>query len=232
MATELGAMVAATTCLMLYSMLYGDNPVSRTAEALYMGFLAAYNIIIQFTYFYVNGIVQMTEPGKIVYAIPVILGILIYTRLYAPIRWLYKFPMAVMMGSMLGVAMRTTVFSQIIAQIVGDLPPIAPLVGVDAFTLVNNLLIIIGSVTGLLFFVFSQEFIGPTKYIHRTGRLFMLAAFGATYGNTGSYRYELMAGCFTQRLLDPGILWFTEIAFVVIAVFLIIAFKMKWAQWT
>jgi hypothetical protein len=212
-------------------MLYGDNPVSRTGEAIYMGVLAAYNLIVNFDYYWYKGVVQI--PGDIGYIIPVVLGILVYARLYTPTRWLYKYPMAVIMGLMLGIAIRTTVFSQIIDQLVGNLPPIAPLTGVPAGTAINNLIIIIGSLSAVIFFVFSQEFTGPSAYIHRLGRLFLLAAFGATYGNTTSYRYELMAGTFISRLLaPPEMLPYTFGFAIIVAIFLVIAFRTGYAQWT
>ncbi len=233
MAVTLGMLVAALLCIMLYSMLYGDNPVSRTGEAVYTGVLAAYNLIVNFTFFWDKGVTQIAKPGGIGYIIPVVLGLLIYARLYRPVRWLYKYPMAIIMGAMLGVAMRATVFSQIIDQMVGNLPPIAPIVGVPAGTAINNIIIIVGSLCAIVFFVFSTEFKGPVRYVHRIGRLFLLAAFGATYGNTTSYRYELMAGTFISRLLQPPeILPYTLAFAIIVAAILVFAFKKGYAQWT
>lgn len=233
MAITLGMLVAALLCIMLYSMLYGDNPVSRTGEAVYTGVLAAYNLIVNFTFFWDKGVTQIAKPGGLWYIIPVVLGLMIYTRLYRPTRWLYKYPMAIIMGAMLGVAIRTTVFSQIIDQFLGNLPPIAPIVGVPAGTAINNIIIIVGSLCALVFFVFSTEFKGPARYVHRIGRLFLLAAFGATYGNTTSYRYELMAGTFISRLLQPPEILPYSLAFaIIVAAILVFAFKKGYAQWT
>ena len=233
MAITLGMLVAALLCIMLYSMLYGDNPVSRTGEAIYTGVLAAYNLIVNFTFFWDKGVTQIAKPGGIGYIIPVVLGLLIYARLYRPVRWLYKYPMAIIMGAMLGVAMRATVFSQIIDQLVGNLPPIAPIVGVPVGTAVNNIIIIVGSLCAIVFFVFSTEFKGPARYVHRIGRLTLLAAFGATYGNTTSYRYELMAGTFISRLLQPTeILPYTFGFMIIVGAILVFSFKKGYAQWT
>ena len=233
MAVTLGMLVAALLCIMLYSMLYGDNPVSRTGEAVYTGILAAYTLIVNLTFFWDKGVMQIAKPGGIGYIIPVVLGLMIYARLHPKTRWLYKYPMAVIMGTMLGVAIRTTVFSQIIDQLMGNLPPIAPIVGVPAGTAINNLIIIVGSLSAVVFFVFSTEFKGPTRYIHRIGRLFLLAAFGATYGNTTSYRYELMAGTFISRLLQPPEMLPYSFGFaIVIAAILVFSFKKGYAQWT
>jgi hypothetical protein len=232
MAVGIGAIVVIAIVLSLLTVLYGDNPVSRTAQAVFMGVQAGYLLLTNLDFYYRKGIVRMTMPGELHYIIPVILGILVYARLHERTRYLYRYPMAILVGSMLGVSMRTTVFSQIIDQLKGNFPPSAPLVGVPVGTAVNNLIIILGTLFALVFFVFSREFKGPERYVHRIGRLFLLAAFGGTYGNTVSYRYELMAGTFISNLLTPAeILPYTGAIALIIAVILVISFKQGYAEW-
>jgi hypothetical protein len=233
MAVTIGMLVASFMCVMLYSMLYGDQPISRFAEHIYMGTTAGYFAFINLNFYWDKGVVQMMQPGKIHFIIPVLLGAAIYARLYTPTRWIYRYPMALLVGSMLGVAIRTTVFSQIIDQfIIGNLPPAAPIVGVPIGTTINNLIIIIGSLCATVFFIFSHDFAGPTRYIHRIGRLFLLCSFGATYGNTTSYRYELMAGTMISNMLQPAELQIYTLGFIaVVAIALIVIFKMGIASW-
>lgn len=232
MSITLGMIATVVTVLMLLTVLYGDNPISRTAQVVFMGVQAAYLLTINMDFFYRKGILQMMEPGKLHFIIPVILGLLIFARLHEKTRALYRYPMAILVGSMLGVSIRSTVFSQIIDQIKGNFPPSAPLVGVPIGTTINNLIIITGTIFALVFFVFSHEFTGPSRHVHRIGRLFLLAAFGGTYGNTVSYRYELMAGTFISNLLTPPeILPYTVIISIIIIVILIVSFKKGWADW-
>lgn len=233
MAVTLGMLVASWMCVMLYTILYGDQPISRFAEHIYMGTTAGYYAYVNLRFYWDKGIVQMMEPGKIHFIIPVILGICIYARLYTPTRWVYRYPMAILMGSMLGVSIRTTVFSQIIDQfILGNLPPLSPIVGVPVGTAINNLIIIIGSLCATVFFVFSHDFSGPTRHIHRIGRLFLLCSFGATYGNTTSYRYELMAGTMISNMYRPVELLPYTLGFIaVVAIALVVIFKMGIASW-
>lgn len=233
MSVTLGMIATTTICIMLYTVLYGDNPVSRSAQVIYMGVQAGYLLITNFDFFYRKGILQMTEPGKLHFIIPVILGLLIFARLHEKTRALYRYPMAILVGSMLGVSIRSTVFSQILDQLKGNFPPSAPLVGVPVGTAINNIIIIAGSICALVFFVFSREFTGNERYVHRLGRLFLLAAFGGTYGNTVSYRYELMAGTFISNMLAPKeLLPYTAIIAIIIVVILIVSFKKGWADWS
>jgi len=232
MAVTMGMIAGSWICIMLYTMLYGDNFVSRTAEHIYMGLIAAYRFLVNFDFYYKKGVLQAVSPGGGLFVIPVILGILIYARLHEKTRWVYRYPMAIIMGSMLGITVRTTVFSQILDQVKGNLPPIAPLVGVPPFTLVSNLIIIFGSLSAVVFFIFSQEFRGPTRYVHRFGRIILLLGFGATYGNTLSYRYELLAGTFLSNMFSPPeILPYTFGFAAAIAIILIIGFKTGLAHW-
>lgn len=229
----LGMIVASWICIMLYTMLYGDNVVSKTAEHIYMGVLAGYDVIVNLNYFYTKGVLASANPATFHFIIPVILGILIYARLHGKTRWLYRYPMAIIMGASLGVTIRTTVFSQVIDQILGNFPPKAPLVGVPAGNAINNLIIIVGSLCAIVFFVFSREFKGPERYVNRLGRLFLLGGFGMTYGNTVSYRYELMAGTFISNMLQPPeILPYTFGFAAAIAIILIISFKTGISKWS
>lgn len=232
MAVTLGMIVASWLCIALYTMLYGDNPVSRSAEHIYMGFLAAYELVVNLNYFYTKGVLQTASPGGTIFIIPVILGLMIYARLAEKTRWVYRYPMAIIIGSVFGVTVRTTVFSQILDQIKGNLPPIAPLVGVPPGQVVNNLIIIFGSLAAVVFFIFSREIKGPERYVHRIGRLVLLAGFGATYGNTLSYRYELMAGTFLVNMFQPPeILPYTFGFAAAVAIILVIVYKTGIASW-
>lgn len=232
MAVTIGMIVASWLCIALYTMLYGDNPVSRTSEHIYMGFLAAYELVVQLSFYYSKGVIQIAKPGGLIYIIPVILGLMIYARLNETTRWVYRYPMAIVIGSVFGVTVRTTVFSQILDQIKGNLPPIAPLVGVPPGQVVNNLIIIFGSLSAVIFFIFSREFGGPERYVHRFGRLILLGGFGATYGNTLSYRYELMAGTFLVNMFTPPeILPYTFGFAAAVAIILIIVYKLGLAHW-
>lgn len=227
----MASLAGAAIVLILYTVLYGDNPVSRVGQAILMGVQSGYVLMINMEFYYERGILRI--PTEFHYIIPVILGILIFARLYEPTRWLYRYPMSILVGAMLGVSIRTTVFSQLLDQMKGNFPPAAPLVGVPAGDAVNNLIIIIGTLSAIIFFVFSRQFTGPERYIHRLGRLFLLSAFGGSYGNTVSYRYELMAGTFYSRLLSPPELVPYSFGIIaIIAVVLVISFKTGLADWT
>ena len=232
MVVTINMIVASFMCITVYTMLFGDNQISRIGEHIVTGVGAGYVLITNLDFFYKKGVLKMLTPGNAHYVIPVVLGILIYARLYPKTRWMYRYPIAVILGCTLGVAMRTYVFSQFVDQIMGNLPPIAPLVGVPTGKAVSNLIVILGSICATIFFVFSRDFTGPSRYIHRIGRLFLLCAFGATYGNTVSYRYELMSGTFISNMFQPPeLVPYTMGYIAVVAVILLFLYKKGYSSW-
>ncbi len=173
----------------------------------------------------------MLQPGEGLFIIPVILGVMLLGRLWKPTRWTYRYPMALLIGSTLGVSLRTMIFSQILDQYVLGVIN-TPLIGVPAIDTINGLIIIIGTLCATSFFVFSHDFAGPTRYIHKAGRLFLLTAFGTTYGQTVSYRYEAMAGNLITNMFQPPELIPYTLGFIVIAaIALVYFFKTGISSW-
>jgi hypothetical protein len=47
----------------------------------------------------------------------------------------------------------------------------------------NNLVILVGTITGLLYFFFSKEHTGNFGKVTRVGIYFLMISFGASFGN-------------------------------------------------
>lgn len=173
----------------------------------------------------------MFEPGQGHFIIPVILGFMLLGRLYKPTRWTYRYPMALLIGSTLGVSLRTMVFSQILDQyVLGNIN--TPLIGVPAVKTINGLIIIIGTLCATAFFIFSHDFAGPTRHIHTAGRLILLTTFGAVYGKATSSNYESMAGnLITNMFQPPELVPYTLGFIVIIAIVLVVFFQKGIAKW-
>lgn len=174
--------------------------------------------------FWESGVVRMFEPGQGHFVIPVILGFMLLGRLYKPTRWTYRYPMALLIGSTLGVSLRSMIFSQILDQYVLGVIN-TPLIGVPAVDTINGLIIIIGTLCATAFFIFSHDFAGPTRYIHKAGRLILLCTFGAVYGKAVSSNYESMAGNLIMNMFQPLELLPYTLAFIAIAAIALVAFK-------
>jgi hypothetical protein len=95
--------------------------------------------------------------------------------------------------------------SNVIGQIKGSSVqlvdmPFFRLIGDSVF---NSLVILVGTITGLLYFYFSKEHKGVFGKVTRTGIYFLMISFGASFGFAVMGRISLLIGRFTD-LIDYG----------------------------
>lgn len=195
MVNTIGIWIAATLTLFIFSFLYKDNPFYKFAEHLYVGVSAAYWLIYVWS-FTLHPLVFKPiftgSRGIILALIPFILGLMMLTRLVPKISWISRWPMAftVGLGAGLGIigALQGTLFPQLKATII-------PLwVPGSIYDTVNNLIIIIGVLTTIFYFFFSIEHEGIPGKIARTGIIFIMISFGASFGYTVMARVSLLIG--------------------------------------
>jgi lipoprotein signal peptidase len=224
----IGLLVGNLLAIMAYTMVMGDNVLSRITEHIIIGVGMGYGLAINLYAIYNRGILKI--PDKPYYIIPIILIIMLYFRFYKPLSWVYRYPTAILIAGGLGLGVRGILQGQFLDQIRGVLPPISPLIGVPAGTAINNLIILVGTMVSTIYFVFSREFKGPLKHVHKLGRYFLLIAFGAAYGATVLYRYELFSGVMQTLLLPEARTYSLLFAIVVIGI-LVYVFKTGRTEW-
>jgi len=185
----LGIWCAALMTLFIYSFIFVDNPFYKFAEHAYVGVAAAYGMVLQ-----IDNMIRPTvknyigRDGKYYLIIPIILGLLIYTRYFKSISYLSRYCVSFMVGVGAGVVLARDFRSSFVVQLTDTMRPIS---GAGA---IENLVVMIGVVTTLTYFFFTLEhkgFIGVTAKI---GRFTMMVALGAAFGNTVMARVSLFLG--------------------------------------
>ena len=68
----------------------------------------------------------------------------------------------------------------------------------------NNLVILVGTVTGLLYFYFSKEHKGVFGNVTKVGIYFLMISFGASFGFAVMGRISLLIGRFVDLLKFSG----------------------------
>ena len=126
------------------------------------------------------------------YLIPFVLGMFMILRLWPKFGWLARWSMAYIVGLAAGLRLYGFLSSNIISQIKGSALPMFDSVG----TSINSILIIIGTLTGLFYFFFSQEHTGIFGKISRVGIWFLMISFGASFGFAVMGRISLLIGRF------------------------------------
>ncbi len=166
--------------------LYKDNKMFRIAENTLVGITAANAIVLNYhNYVRPTVLTDMGKNGKYWYIIPIVIGLLMYTRFIHQVRWLSRIPMALWLGIGTGYILTTTqgVF---VTQIQATF---------KSLNTVNNILFVLGVVTVLAYFFFTVPTNNaPMRAMTGVGKVFLLVGFGAAFANTVMTRVSVLLG--------------------------------------
>lgn len=201
--------LAAILTIGIISFLYKDNPLYKFCESLFIGVSAGYWFVQQY---YANllpklfdnlGITRLLGAENVadgalqnlfvrgqwdenlLYLIAGILGVMMLLRLIPKIGWMSRWPMAFIVGSIAGLYFITYFQSNAMRQMQNTILPL---------TSFNNLVLIVGTVTGIIYFYFSKEHKGAFGGAARVGTYFLMVTFGASFGYTVMSRMSLLIG--------------------------------------
>ncbi len=188
---------AAFLTLATFSFLYKDNPLYKFAEHLVVGVSAGYFVIILYYGSLKTQLVEKLINHEWVYLIPLVLGVLMWTRFNKKLSWVSRYPIAIYIGIATGLAipleMQTKVTEQLEAMMVyiqwNDL-----LAG-GFWNYTNSfaaLLVIIGTLAALIYFYFSKEHKGWFGGVATVGIWTLMLGFGASFGATVMARISLL----------------------------------------
>ncbi len=177
--------------LMIYSYpLYKENPVYRFAEHTFIGMMISISIMMNLQYL-VNTAITPLFQGTFTLIIPLIIGALMYTLLSPKYRWMSRYPIALLVGAGFGLGMRGTIKPNILDATINTIT--APVDG-GTMTWINFLFIAVGLICSVMYFLLTYEHTGLLKHPTRIGRLFIMVALGAYFGNTVLFRFTMLTG--------------------------------------
>ncbi len=175
----------------IFSFAFKENPIYRAFEHLYVGSAAGYAIGVNIDNIVKRAIRPILQEGEFVLIIPIILGVLLYARFFKSIAWLSRWSMAFLVGIGSGLSIYGVVNSQFLAQIRATMIPLNS---------VNNVVMVFGVLSILLYFFFSMEQKGAIKHSASFGRWIMMVTFGVSFGNVVMGRISLMLGALQDIL--------------------------------
>ncbi|MGH2668985.1 MAG: hypothetical protein ACRENJ_06210 [Candidatus Eiseniibacteriota bacterium] len=224
---EFSVWLGALLTLCIFSFLYKDNPFYRFAEHLFVGVSAGYYIVLNFWTVIVPNLVEplwrhsfgrelwtgeafapargglfspVLGDYRIFLAVPGILGLLLFTRLFGKIGWMSRWALAVIIGVYAGIRTTGAAQADFVAQVEGSLNPLW--IPGDLGGSVNAIIFTLGLITSLLFFFYSREHKGGLGVASKLGIFFLMVSFGAGYGYTVMSRISLLIGRFQFLLED------------------------------
>ncbi len=193
--------IGAFLTLCIFSFLYRDNPFFRFAESLFAGVSLGYYIGTVAANTLAPNLVRPLVrdfPGNADLLIPLLLGLNLYSRFVPKIAWWARISLAVYIAYFVGINMVQKLQGVVIPQVGATI--LSPWGG--AFTPLDNLILIVGVLSVMLYFYFSIEHKGPVKSISKVGVWFLMVSFGAAFGYTVMARMSLLIGRMNYLFID------------------------------
>ncbi len=189
----IGLWIGAFLTICIFSFLYKDNPFFRFAESLFAGISLGYYIGIVAVNTLKPNLFQplfgdFSSNAHLL--IPLFLGLNLYTRYIPRIAWMARISLAVYIAYYVGINMVQKLQGEVVPQVGATI--MHPIGG--NFTPVDNLIIIIGVLSVLIYFYFSMEHRGTVGLVSRLGIWFLMLGFGAAFGYTVMGRVSLLIG--------------------------------------
>lgn len=217
--------VGAFLTLCIFSFLYRDNPFYRFGEHLFVGVSNGYFIAFMFHRvirpvmiepFW--GAVQTAgetglswelfnpiAPQNFLLLIPALIGCLYFTRFIRGAQWLVRIPIGIFMGYYTGLSVPAyfegTVFPQMRGTLITQ-SDFSAAAGGSTMGGIWSVVVLIGVIGTLIYFFFSREHKGIWKVGAKTGIVFVMVGFGASFGFTVMARVSLAIGRFLFLLRD------------------------------
>lgn len=191
----LGLWAGLLLMIFIYSYpLYKENAFYRFAEHTFVASALAIGIIVnlQSLQQVVVTPIESGDPIRIVLIIiPIILGFVMYTLLIPSKRWVSRYPIALLVGSTIGLSLASGIQPNIISQIISTITtPKAGAQAVDWFTFVW---VAVGTICASAYFLLTYEHTGGVKPVTLLGRYFIMIGLGAYFGNTVLFRFSMLA---------------------------------------
>lgn len=190
--TTLGTWIEAAFTLILLSVLFKDNPVYRFAEATMVGLYAAQGVLANwFDYVKPQTMTRLFTNHEWHLLIPIVFGLLAYTRYIKGYSWLAKYNICFVMGVSSGLVIFADFKPLFIDQIRAAM---VPLWTGDWWVSLSNCIMLFGTAATILYFVFTLKKQGVPKHISTFARVVMMIAFGSHIGSTVTGRVTLFFG--------------------------------------
>jgi hypothetical protein len=178
-------------------------PAKEYSESsLWYGIYDILNVI--FPSIYPIGGIDKGHDMDLTYIIPLILGVMMILSIFKQFNWMARWGIAYTVAIAAGLRAYGFLNSYILNQIKGTIVPLAntgdPIFHITEPSLFNNLIILIGTITGLLYFFFSKEQTGTFGKVTRVGIYFLMISFGASFGFAVMGRISLLIGRFVDLI--------------------------------
>ena len=196
-----GTWLAAFFTLGIISFLYKDNPWYKLSEAVFVGVSAGYWFIVSYwDNLYGKLYVGISVNHDYMLLVGAVLGVMMLMRLIPNIGWIARWPLAFIVGAIAGLYLMNYFSSNVMAQVQSSIMPFfsnecgESIFSASFGTIVANIVVVVGTFTGLIYFYFSKEHKGAFGGAAKVGIWVIMITFGASFGYTVMSRMSLLIG--------------------------------------
>jgi hypothetical protein len=197
---EIGTIIAGVLTLAILTFLYKDNPVYMMAEYLLIGVSIGYVLVINWSNTLMDRMfTPMFSQGEWHLVFPLVLGIMMFGRLYRKTVLFSRIPIAVLIGAGAGLAIPAMLHARTLRQLSDT---VNPLVAESGLPDLSAIVVLAGVVTTITYFYFSREHKGVLGRSAKVGTWFLMIFFGTTFGYTVMSRMSTFIGRMEFLLTD------------------------------
>jgi hypothetical protein len=189
--------------LMVFSYILGDNPFFRLVTYLFIGVAAGYVFLTLLEQVMWPKLVLPLFNGSLISVIPLILGLFLLTKLFPRFNRLGDIPMAYLVGAGASITMGGLMVGSLIPQVMAtinlfDLSLAAKNEVPPAVQMIDGIIILVGSLTTLMYFYFSTRAKPDQPSNNRGPVIEILAKIGQVF--IGITLGALFAGVYSAAL--------------------------------
>ena len=219
MAYELiGQIVFTAIILMIWSVLYKDNPFYKLVSSVSVGLMLAFWLKGGLDSLAKDVFTPAFLQGNLARLLVTALGLMIFLRFFKELNFASKWPIAILAGVGTAIAVKGAIPSMILSQI-----KTGTFIGPNIVNNVNNFIVWFGIIATLIYFIFSFKRGPITNKISKIGQVYMMISFGVIFGQA-IYGASVMAQML-YLLTYPG--YYVTIISVLVLIAYIIYSKMK-----
>ncbi len=188
--------VSFVVTLLIFSYIFGDNPLFRLASYAFVGVAAGYTALVVVYQVLLPKLVEPLIGGDLLLLVPLVLGAILLLKLFPRYARFGTLPMAYLVGVAAAVAIGGAVIGTILGQVQGainDFDFSAPVLN-PTLTLIEAVLVLIGTVCTLAYFHFGarvkneQPASRPlfVETLAQIGQLFLAITLGSLFAGVFS----------------------------------------------
>jgi len=189
---QLGVLAGALMIIGQFTMLWKDNLYFRVTTRIVVGYYMMYMMCYYVAMIYGRTWNAMTVQGEWWWAVAIILGLLMYTRISRQYAWIAKYPMSIALGAGVGTVSVAILRAQVLDQITYTVTDL--FTATSAYALFNAIVIAVALVTTISYFFFTREHTGPLGWSAAVGRAFMMCSIAVIWAGDYMWAMAMLSG--------------------------------------